>query len=243
MVFGYCINHQKNKVSFIMLFYNNAFKKLITKISQNGGYIALDEFVQFCLCDKEYGYYILQHVIGKDKDFITAPEISQLFGEMIGVWMLNQWQILNEPCNISILELGPGRGLLMRDILRTFKLSKKLLSNINIHLVEINNSFIHAQRSNIVHDKIFHHKNIDDALDNIGNDFLFVIANEFFDALPAKQYTYNNNWYEKNVAFDHKKEKLYYIDKLSDYKHYNTTSGNVLSGSVIEKSEPNKIYF
>ncbi len=222
---------------------NLALNKLKESINHKGGSIPLDEFVGFCLGDSQYGYYRSNYAIGKANDFITAPEISQIFGEMIGVWLLNQWHIAGEPVNIAILELGPGRGLLMRDILRTFAIRTKLIHNIKVHLLEINDFFRVEQVANIDHHSIDHHSTIEQALEQIEDSFLFVVANEFFDALPAKQYVYKNNrWHEKHVAFDKVTGTLCYLDKAMHDCNFNY-GDNLVSGSITEESKESREIF
>ena len=83
--------------------------------------LPLDQFIEFALYDKADGYYMKKNPFGKEGDFITAPEMSQLFGEMIGMWCMSHWMSLGKPKTIDLLELGPGKGTLMKDILSVAK--------------------------------------------------------------------------------------------------------------------------
>ena len=93
---------------------------LSERIARDGP-ISVHDYMAACLADRSAGYYVTRQPIGKDGDFITAPEISQMFGELIGVWAAAIWHTMGEPASVVVAELGPGRGTLMADALRVFK--------------------------------------------------------------------------------------------------------------------------
>jgi SAM-dependent MidA family methyltransferase len=102
------------------------------------GPISVAEYMQVCLQDPEHGYYVRQQAIGRSGDFITAPEISQVFGELIGLWSAVVWQQMGSPARMNVFELGPGRGTLMRDALRAAGKVPEFFEALSVHLVESN---------------------------------------------------------------------------------------------------------
>ena len=109
----------------------------------------VDRYMELCLSHPTHGYYMKKDPFGINGDFTTAPEISQVFGEMIGVWLINKWQELGSPANFALVELGPGRGTLMADILRTLKIAPALKPNV--HLVEISPFLSELQKIKLSH--------------------------------------------------------------------------------------------
>ena len=90
------------------------------------GPMPIDEYMNLCLADPAHGYYTTRDPFGAHGDFITAPEISQMFGELIGLWMTAVWSLMGAPANVRIIELGPGRGTLMKDALRAAECSSRI---------------------------------------------------------------------------------------------------------------------
>lgn len=149
------------------------------------GPISVAEYMELALAHPEHGYYRKQDPLGARGDFITAPEISQVFGEMIGVWCAQVWmQMGGGP--ISLVELGPGRGTLMADALRATKKAPEFHDSITIHMVETSPTLAHAQYMKLrdLHPRI----EWLDSIDQLPDSPSIVIANEFFDALPIKQF-------------------------------------------------------
>ena len=101
------------------------------------GPMPVNEYMTLCLSDSEHGYYTTRDPFGARGDFITAPEVSQMFGEMIGLWMAAVWKQMGAPENLRIVELGPGRGTMMKDALRAAKVMPGFREAVVIHLVEI----------------------------------------------------------------------------------------------------------
>lgn len=158
------------------------------------GAITLDHFMGLCISH----YYKYNTIFGKNGDFTTAPEISQMFGEMLGVWCANHYlENFTHDIKFNLIELGPGRGALMKDLLRSLKNVKGFYENLNkIYLLENSDSLRKKQELNL-YDYIDKVVWIDDlTLVDISLPNL-IIANEFFDALPIKQYKkLNNMFYE-----------------------------------------------
>ncbi len=109
--------------------------KLKDRIRREGS-LRIGQYVEACLSDAQHGYYVNKTVIGAAGDFVTAPEISQIFGELIGLWAVATWQQMGEPTAFNLVEFGPGRGTLMRDALRAMKVRPKILDALQIVLLD-----------------------------------------------------------------------------------------------------------
>ncbi len=172
--------------------------KLVDQINQSGS-ITVHNFMEQALYDPDYGYYRTRDPLGKDGDFTTSPEISQLFGESIGVWLVMAWESLGSPDAFALVEAGPGRGTLMQDILRSTKHVTGFHDAMQLHLVEVNELLIEQQKKVLQQHTIpvSWHATLD-ALPDLPILFL---ANEFFDALPVHQLRYHGNaWQERMVT-------------------------------------------
>ena len=175
-------------------------KERIARHIHMTGPLPLAEFMHWCLFDAEQGYYTTQPALGRNGDFVTAPEISQMFGEMIGIWLIQSWQTLGEPEAFNLVELGPGKGTLMRDILRTCRLEPRFLEAARTWLVETSDALVSQQR-----EAIKHQRNINWAksLDAVPDGVTLIVANEFLDALPFRQYVKTGQgWHERCVCLD-----------------------------------------
>ncbi len=151
------------------------------------GPISVTDYFSLCLADPEHGYYKTREPFGQSGDFITAPEISQLFGEMIGIFLVQAWQRHGEPTPVNIAEIGPGRGTMMADILRVIaKLSPALYQAASVHLVETSERLQKVQQQTLIAHKfkISWH----DSFDTLPDGFLLLAANELFDAIPIRQF-------------------------------------------------------
>ncbi len=157
---------------------------LLEKIKENGS-VTVAEYMALCLCHPEFGYYTTRNPFGAKGDFITAPEISQLFGEMIGVWTLGILQQIDVSRGAALVELGPGKGTMIADILRIIR-KYPVYDSLEIHLVEISPYLEKLQRENLGQyaGKISWHRSIK-TLPEIP---MVILANEFFDALPVSQF-------------------------------------------------------
>lgn len=142
-------------------------------------------------------YYNNRDPLGVDGDFITAPEISQLFGEIIGIWAVQKWITLGSPSDFNLIELGPGRGTLMADLLRGTKHVKTFHKPMHIHLVETSAVLREKQKSALSTFEVTWHDHLSDIPNNKP---AIIIANEFFDALPIRQFRYDNDqWMEHYI--------------------------------------------
>ena len=163
------------------------------------GPMSLSTYMSMALTHPKLGYYKKADPLGEAGDFITAPEISQMFGEMIGVWVAQTWELLGNPKSFSLVELGPGRGTLMADCLRVLNQVPGILDAVSINLIETNPVLIEKQRTNLNGCKVVWRAEIDQLSAETGP--LIIIANEFFDALPIKQFQRaDGKWHERLVG-------------------------------------------
>ena len=163
-----------------------------------GGPISVAEYMTLCLSDPQDGYYIRQDPLGAAGDFITAPEVSQLFGELIGAWLADTWQRAGSPDPVHLVELGPGRGTLMSDILRVAAMRPTFRDALRVCLVEMSPALKARQETTLSA------SGIDiawaDRLDDLPPGPILVVANEFFDALPVHQYVRTGGtWQERLI--------------------------------------------
>ncbi|MEM6462412.1 MAG: class I SAM-dependent methyltransferase [Pseudomonadota bacterium] len=174
-------------------------EKKIRRLIDRNGPISVNEYMAICLYDPDHGYYTHQEPFGVSGDFTTAPEISQLFGEMIGVWLVLAWQAYSRPEAVRLVEIGPGRGTLMADVQRVIgELAPDLLAAANAHLVETSPRLRAIQQKTLktASAPIHWHKD----LDEIENGFTLLFSNELFDAIPIRQFVYTDHgWRERTI--------------------------------------------
>jgi NADH dehydrogenase [ubiquinone] 1 alpha subcomplex assembly factor 7 len=158
-------------------------EQLVARIREHGP-LPVSEYMRLALLDPERGYYRTRGAIGAAGDFITAPEVSQMFGELIGLWAAELWTGMRRPPLLHLVELGPGRGTLMADALRaTGKAAADFRAAIDVHLVEINPVLRQRQAAALAAAQPHWH----DDQASLPAGPAIVIANEFFDALPIDQ--------------------------------------------------------
>jgi len=188
---------------------------LLEKLIYKKKIIPLDKFIDIALYNKQLGYYQNKKIFSRDGDFITSPFISSIFSEMISIWIVSYWIYLKKPKKINILELGPGNGLMINQIINSLKKIKTFDANFNIYLHEKSESLIKVQKENLNNFKnIVWIKNIN----KIKQYPTIIIANEFFDAFPIKQFfKINNNWHEQCISFKKNIKKIiYYKNKINN---------------------------
>lgn len=146
-------------------------------------------------------YYAKGQSFGRDGDFTTAPEICQIFGEIIGLWAAVVWQSMGAPSSVSLVELGPGRGVLMADVLRVVRHIPGFLDALSVHLVERSPALRDLQGEALSASGPSVHWH--DTTDSLPDGPLLVLANEFFDALPIEQFEYTaRGWLRRHVMVD-----------------------------------------
>ncbi len=166
------------------------------------GPMRLGEFMALCLGHPQFGYYQQQQPFGTSGDFITAPLLTPLFGEMLGVWVVEKWHAMGCPTALQLVEIGGGTGVLMADMLRIIaRLAPQLYTNLHVHMVEFSPRLQAIQRAAIAHHTctLTWHT----ALSQVPHAPTLLMANELFDALPIYQYEYHKNmWHERCVGLD-----------------------------------------
>ena len=173
--------------------------------------ISLDEFIEESLYNKKFGYYMKNDPFGEKGDFVTAPNISILFSEMIAIWIISFWESLNCPKQFNLVELGAGNGEMMSILANTFNKFPKFKNCCNINILEKSKFLRKIQTKKI--------KWLND-LNELNNLPCIFIANEFFDALPIKQFLKKEKkWYERYVKFTNDK-KIEFLDILFDMQKF-----------------------
>ncbi len=174
-------------------------ERLIERIARTGP-LTIAEFMAECLLHPAHGYYTRRDPLGRAGDFITAPEVSQMFGELLGLWLAQVWMDQGAPGDVVLVELGPGRGTLMADALRATATVPGFHDALRLHLVEASPRLREAQAALLApHEPQFH-----DGLDTVPDGPLLLLANEFFDALPIRQFQRDagSAWRERVVGVE-----------------------------------------
>ena len=177
--------------------------------------LPLDKFIDLSLYDKKHGYYIKKYPFGKKGDFITAPNVSRLFSETLAIWIVSFWQSLGSPKKFNLIELGAGNGEMMKVIVESFQNFPYFLKSCNLIIHEKSSSLIKTQKKNLYKKKITWISKISE----IDSNPSIFIANEFFDAMPIKQFVKRKNlWFEKFVNFKDKKKPFFFEKKINIQK-------------------------
>ena len=175
-----------------------AVAELLKRQIRESGPVSVAEFMRLALSHPEHGYYVTRDPLGAKGDFTTAPEISQMFGELIGLCLAQAWIDQGSPSPFRLVELGPGRGTLMADVLRATSQVPGFAEATDVHLVEAS-PVLRALQAEAIDREVTHH----DTLDSVPDGPLFLIANEFFDALPVRQFVREGDgWRERVVGLE-----------------------------------------
>ena len=178
--------------------------------------LPLDKFINFSLYNKKFGYYMKKNPFGKEGDFITAPNISRLFSEMIAIWVFSFWKSLGSPKKFNLVELGAGNGEMMRILIESFKNFPEFFVSCKLIIHEKSPSLIKIQKKKLQKTRINWISNLK-RLEKLPSIF---IANEFFDSLEIKQFTKKkDSWFEKFVLLENNK-KATFFDKKFNMKSY-----------------------
>jgi NADH dehydrogenase [ubiquinone] 1 alpha subcomplex assembly factor 7 len=163
------------------------------------GPLRLDVFMTLALYDPTHGYYATRQPLGRGGDFVTAPDISQVFGELIGLWMAQSWHEIGAPASFKLVELGPGCGTLLADALRATARVQGFVDACDLHLIEAN-PHLRAEQATRLRD---HAPQWHDTLDTVPHGPCLIVANEFLDCLPVRQFIKTHgHWHEVEVGAD-----------------------------------------
>jgi len=172
-------------------------RRLIARRIALAGPISLADFMAEALGHPRLGYYRRTLPVGAAGDFTTAPEISQMFGELVGAWLADRWIAMGRPAPVRLVELGPGRGTLLADALRATRGVAGFQASVDLHLVEINERLQALQAAALGGFRPAWHARFDD----VPEGPLLLVANEFFDALPIRQFERTpRGWAERMVG-------------------------------------------
>lgn len=172
--------------------------KLAAQIAQTGP-LTMAQYMTACLHDPQFGYYATRPALGEAGDFLTAPLVSQMFGELIGLWAASAWRQLGGPDPFVLIEMGPGDGTLMEDLLRAGRALPGFLEAAEVWLVETSEPLA-AQQAARLGDRVSWARSLDEVP---GGAPMLLVANELLDCLPARQFVRTaTGWTEQVVGVD-----------------------------------------
>tara|TARA_B100000886_G_scaffold284698_1_gene209068 strand:- start:4473 stop:5519 length:1047 start_codon:yes stop_codon:yes gene_type:complete len=197
--------------------------------------LPLDKFINLSLYDENNGYYMKKNPFGKKGDFITSPNISRLFSEMIAIWVISFWKSLGSPKKFNLIELGAGNGEMMKDLIDTFQNFPVFLNSCNIVIHEKSPFLVNIQKKKLIDTKITWVSKIS----KLGNNPSIFIANEFFDSIAIRQFRKKKNlWFEKFVNLKEKDNIFFFEKKINIKKIEKNLNFNISRGQTfIEYSE------
>lgn len=161
--------------------------------------VLLEDLIELVLYDPDYGYYANSKVIGKQQDFITAPELTPLFSQCLAQWCVDQWVNAGKPFPVNLIELGAGRGIMLKDMLAALKTVPEFFKVITPVILERSPTLIKIQQQTLHN---YSHVQWIDSLDSTPDGYSIILANEFFDALPIQYYRYKEGQLEEAIVTD-----------------------------------------
>jgi SAM-dependent MidA family methyltransferase len=181
---------------------SNRLGEKIAGLIRAAGPISVADYMAVCLFHPDHGYYTTREPFGAKGDFITAPEVSQMFGELIAVWLAQAWQANGKPLPATVAEIGPGRGTLMKDMVRTIgRIAPDLAAGADFALVEASPRLTAVQQETLRDGGrpfAWHAE-----LDALPDGPLFIVGNEIFDALPFRQFVkHDAKWLERAIGLN-----------------------------------------
>jgi NADH dehydrogenase [ubiquinone] 1 alpha subcomplex assembly factor 7 len=179
----------------------------IKRLIKASGPMPVWRYMELCLSHPQHGYYVSRDPLGREGDFTTAPEVSQMFGELLGLWAASVWRGIGSPQTMRLIELGPGRGTMMSDALRALRVLPPLYQSLSVHMVEINPVLREKQKSTLAALRnISWHERIDD----VPEGPCVIFANEYFDVLPIHQMVRRETgWHERVITLDEEENFVY----------------------------------
>lgn len=177
-------------------------RQKIARLIEENGPLSIADYMAICLYDPEGGYYMKREPFGLAGDFTTAPEVSQIFGELVAVWLYSTWRSMGAPSPLTFAEIGPGRGTMMKDMLRVLgRIDPGFAARAQLVLVETSPRLRDVQRATLGEDagRIEWHS----AVASLPAEPLLIVGNELFDAVPIRQYVkMEGRWRERAVGLD-----------------------------------------
>ena len=193
-------------------------------ISKKNYSLPLDKFIDLSLYDEKIGYYMRKNPFGKDGDFITAPNVSRMFSEMIAIWIVGLWENLGSPKKFNLVELGAGNGSMMRILIESFRSFPNFFDACNIIIHEKSPKMIKIQKKELKLKKITWISE----LKGIKKKPTIFIANEFFDSIAIKQFIKDKNlWFERYVKVEKNKSKFFFNKKFNMKKFEKKINFNI----------------
>jgi SAM-dependent MidA family methyltransferase len=172
----------------------------IKRLIKLSGPMPVWRYMELCLTHPQHGYYISRDPLGREGDFTTSPEVSQMFGELLGLWAASIWKAIGSPPTLRLIELGPGRGTLMADALRALRVLPPLYQALSVHLVEINPVLRERQKAALAGVRVIAWH---DSIEEVPKGPSVIFANEYFDCLPIHQAVKRETgWHERTVEID-----------------------------------------
>ncbi len=212
----------------------SALEALIRDRIRRHGPMPVSDYMALALAHPDHGYYRKADPLGARGDFITAPEISQVFGELVGLWCVVTWQQAGCPAPFNLVELGPGRGTLMADALRAARMVPDFAGAATLHLVETSPALRAKQAATLgEYAPVWH-----DTLDTVPRGPAIVVANEFIDALPVDQYVKTPaGWRRRCVDIDTQTDALAFTtapDRIPPDGLIPASAGAAPAGGIFE---------
>jgi NADH dehydrogenase [ubiquinone] 1 alpha subcomplex assembly factor 7 len=207
----------------------------IRRIIAFDGPMPISEYMRTCLGHPKYGYYVTRDPLGPLGDFTTAPEVSQMFGELIGAWAAAVWLEMGSPARVNLVEFGPGRGTLMADALRAAEALPAFHAALAVHLVEMSDVLAAKQRETLSSSgvPVTWHRDMREI-----QGPAIVLANEFFDALPVSHHVRSHQGWHERVVVVGEDDKLTFavspVPTLNFEKAFASVIGNAPVGAIIE---------
>jgi NADH dehydrogenase [ubiquinone] 1 alpha subcomplex assembly factor 7 len=179
----------------------------VKRLIRASGPMPVWRYMELCLWHPQHGYYISRDPLGREGDFVTAPEVSQMFGELLGLWAASVWKAIGSPQLFRLIELGPGRGTMMSDALRALRVLPPLYQTLSVHMVEINPVLREKQKSALtgLRNVSWHER-----IDEVPEGPCVIFANEYFDVLPIHQMVHRETgWHERVITLDDDENFIY----------------------------------
>ncbi|ETR78437.1 ATP synthase subunit beta [Afipia sp. P52-10] len=192
----------------------------IRNLIRSAGPMPVARYMEICLTHPEHGYYMIRDPLGREGDFITAPEVSQMFGELLGLWAAAVWRSMGTPDTLRLIELGPGRGTMMADMLRAIRVLPAFQQVASIHMVEINPALVDRQRETLQGPRANANVTWHTSLDEVPDGPSIILANEYFDALPVHQVIRQETGWHERVVDLNSNGQLVFGASAAPLKHF-----------------------